>query len=191
MEKTKRVSLGVQKKKYKIKPSRRNKRTLLNNVVDYLKSDSYMFAPLINSPPPKINFPAATGLELKEPIKGKKERLPKKIVDYLKSDSYMYASCSDPQPISSPSKGSIRYVKRVSMEISKRTLTMEDNQPMVKSANMMAEDQFFKGNILETCNSDSQTLAHKELAKNVVYPNCRSSSVSGMLDSQLRKLLVD
>lgn len=56
---------------------------------------------------------------------------------------------------------------------------MEDNQPMVKSANMMAEDQFFKGNILETCNSDSQTLAHKELAKNVVYPNCRSSSVSG------------
>lgn len=136
MEKTKRVSLGVQKKKYKIKPSRRNKRTLLNNVVDYLKSDSYMFAPLINSPPPKINFPAATGmrffkltfvylevglwsaslkcflflfsgLELKEPIKGKKERLPKKIVDYLKSDSYMYASCSDPQPISSPSKGTI------------------------------------------------------------------------------------
>lgn len=46
MEKTKRISLGVQKK---TKPTKQNKKKFLNNVLHYLKSDCYMFAPLISS----------------------------------------------------------------------------------------------------------------------------------------------
>ncbi|KAK4854593.1 hypothetical protein QYF36_026397 [Acer negundo] len=184
MEKSKREAfLGVQRKK-KNKPNQRNKKSVLNNVVNYLKSDSYMFAPLINSA-------FATGLDLKEPIKGKKKRLLNRVVDYLKSDSYMYASLFAPQPISSLSKGSIRYVKRVTMEISTRTLTMEDNHPAVQSANVIADDQHFEGNLPETGISTPLTSSHREIVKNMVYTNCRSMSVSsgnGVLDSRLRKL---
>ncbi|KAK4853771.1 hypothetical protein QYF36_014315 [Acer negundo] len=159
MEKSKREAfLGVQRKK-KNKPNQRNKKSVLNNVVNYLKSDSYMFAPLINSA--------------------------------FATDSYMYASLFAPQPISSLSKGSIRYVKRVTMEISTRTLTMEDNHPAVQSANVIADDQHFEGNLPETGISTPLTSSHREIVKNMVYTNCRSMSVSsgnGVLDSRLRKL---
>ncbi|KAK1550016.1 hypothetical protein Q3G72_012348 [Acer saccharum] len=168
MEKSKREAfLGVQRKK-KNKPNQRNKKNVLNNVVNYLKSDSYMFAPLINSA-------FATGLDLKESIKGKK-RLLKRVVDYLKSESYMYASLFAPQPISSLSKGSIQYVKRATMEISTRTLTTEDNHPAVQSANVIAEDQHFEGNLPETGISTPHTSSHREIVKNMVYTNCRSTS---------------
>lgn len=51
------------KKKIKpLKPSKRNRRRLLKKVVDYLKYDSYMFAPLVNSRShQKIKFSSATG----------------------------------------------------------------------------------------------------------------------------------
>ncbi|XP_010278022.1 PREDICTED: uncharacterized protein LOC104612334 [Nelumbo nucifera] len=48
----KRAVLGVKKK-----PIKQTKRRFLKKVVDYLKSDSYMYAPLI-SPPPPSNSPA-------------------------------------------------------------------------------------------------------------------------------------
>jgi hypothetical protein len=40
----KRASLGVQRRK----PVKRSKKKLLKRVVDYLRSDSYMFAPLVS-----------------------------------------------------------------------------------------------------------------------------------------------
>lgn len=50
-----------------------------------------------------------SGLEIKEPIKGKNKKLLEKIVDYMKSDSDLYASVFDSQPIVSSSKGSYGY----------------------------------------------------------------------------------
>lgn len=125
MEKTKRLSLGVRK---------RNKKSLLKKVVDYLKSDFYMFAPLVKSRSHrKIHFSSAvgiksffnllvfhhfffvfgcvfysflfSGMEIKEPVKGKNKKLLEKIVDYMKSDSYLYASLIAPQPMASSRKG--------------------------------------------------------------------------------------
>ncbi|KAK2646437.1 hypothetical protein Ddye_021632 [Dipteronia dyeriana] len=52
----------------------------------------------------------------------------------------MYASLFAPQPISSLSKVSIRYVKKVTMEISTQTLTVEDNHPAIQSANGNSEE---------------------------------------------------
>lgn len=42
----KRIFPGVRKKR----PIKRNKKKLLNKVLDYLTSDSYMFAPLVSRP---------------------------------------------------------------------------------------------------------------------------------------------
>ncbi|GAY48477.1 hypothetical protein CUMW_111940, partial [Citrus unshiu] len=94
------------KKKIKpLKPSKRSRRRLLKKVVDYLKYDSYMFAPLVNSRShQKIKFSSATGLELKERIKANNKKLLEKIVDYMKSDSYLYASMLDSQPMVSSCK---------------------------------------------------------------------------------------
>ncbi|KAJ0030594.1 hypothetical protein Pint_14278 [Pistacia integerrima] len=200
MEKTKKVMLGVQMKNNKKSfPNKRNKKRLLKQVVDYLKADSYLFAPLLvnsNSPSPKAKFTSSSsaGLEIKQPIRGiKKKRLLKKIVDYMKSDSYMYASMFGNRQISSPAKGSVRYVKKVTKEISTRRLTTKNNEPTVQSTNLIAEDQIFEGNLPEASISGPQTSAQKEMVKNMVYSNCRSSSISekGGLDSRLRKLLVD
>ncbi|XP_024034202.1 uncharacterized protein LOC102609175 isoform X3 [Citrus sinensis] len=115
MEKNQRVQ-SMKKKIKPLKPSKRNRRRLLKKVVDYLKYDSYMFAPLVNSRShQKIKFSSATGLELKERIKANKKKLLEEIVDYMKSDSYLYASMLDSQPMVSSCKGCIRFVKKVSM----------------------------------------------------------------------------
>ncbi|XP_042506062.1 uncharacterized protein LOC122082510 [Macadamia integrifolia] len=50
----KRVLLGVQKEK---KPIKQNKKRLLKKVVDYLTSDSYMYATLLSNPPPLSSTP--------------------------------------------------------------------------------------------------------------------------------------
>ncbi|XP_024952939.1 uncharacterized protein LOC102609175 isoform X1 [Citrus sinensis] len=104
MEKNQRVQ-SMKKKIKPLKPSKRNRRRLLKKVVDYLKYDSYMFAPLVNSRShQKIKFSSATGLELKERIKANKKKLLEEIVDYMKSDSYLYASMLDSQPMVSSCK---------------------------------------------------------------------------------------
>ncbi|XP_017982299.1 PREDICTED: uncharacterized protein LOC108663227 [Theobroma cacao] len=81
MEKIKKVSLGVQKK---TKATKQSKKKFLNIVLDYLKSDCYMFAPLISPP--------LFGVKMKEVIKGNKKNVLKKVGKYMKSNTYMYAS---------------------------------------------------------------------------------------------------
>ncbi|XP_021277501.1 uncharacterized protein LOC110411596 [Herrania umbratica] len=91
MEKTKRVSLGVQKKS---KATKQSKKKFLNNVLDYRKSDSYMFAPLISPP--------RSGVKMKEVIKGNRKNVLKKFGKYMKSGIYMYAPLVSSQLIGSP-----------------------------------------------------------------------------------------
>ncbi|KAK7388434.1 hypothetical protein VNO78_23250 [Psophocarpus tetragonolobus] len=86
----KRAHLRVQKKK-PIK--RRGRKVLLEKVLNYLKSDTFMYAPLLSSPLsdfPSLNaFPYSakvSGVESKIPVKAKKT-----FGEYLKSDVYMYA----------------------------------------------------------------------------------------------------
>ncbi|KAG6644214.1 hypothetical protein CIPAW_08G040600 [Carya illinoinensis] len=81
----KRELCGVQKRN----PIKRSRKKLLKKLVDYLISDSYMFAPLISSPPKMFR---SSPPPIREPIREtKKKKLFKNIGEYLKSDSYMYA----------------------------------------------------------------------------------------------------
>ncbi|XP_041021252.1 uncharacterized protein LOC121262728 [Juglans microcarpa x Juglans regia] len=84
----KRALPGVRKRE----PIKRSRKTLLKKLVDYLRSDSYMFAPLISSPPKMFRSSPPPGTEVREPMREtKKKKLFKKIEEYLKSDSCMYA----------------------------------------------------------------------------------------------------
>ncbi|KAE8676639.1 hypothetical protein F3Y22_tig00111582pilonHSYRG00178 [Hibiscus syriacus] len=64
MEKFKRLPLGVQKKTTSTKQITKKKK-LFSNVLNYLKSDCCMFAPLL--------YPSLSGLKSKEPIKENKK----------------------------------------------------------------------------------------------------------------------
>ncbi|KAF5456248.1 hypothetical protein F2P56_025750 [Juglans regia] len=97
MEKKKTLR-GVQKRK----PTKRSKKKLLKKVGDYLRSDSYMFAPLISSQSKTLRS-SAERAEVREPIRENKNKsLIEKIGEYLKSDTYMYAPLVDPPRSISP-----------------------------------------------------------------------------------------
>uniref|UniRef100_A0A5B7B1K6 Uncharacterized protein n=1 Tax=Davidia involucrata TaxID=16924 RepID=A0A5B7B1K6_DAVIN len=193
------MALGVHKTILK----KRKEKRLFKKVVDYLRSDSYMFAPLISSQP--SDFPStkicssATGIETKKPIKENNEKLVKKVGDYLKSDCYMYAPLVVPQPlhcfdtktINPPHTGPDLYLRRVSAAISIRKVSRNTNQPTEQTENVIREDQPLDGYSLDRSTTARQTLAQREMVKHMVDQNCRSSSVRGkrMLKTEKRKLV--
>ncbi|XVE71737.1 hypothetical protein DITRI_Ditri10aG0175800 [Diplodiscus trichospermus] len=181
MEKTKRMWLGVEKK---TKPTKQNKKKFLNSVFDYLKSDCYMFAPLISPP--------ISGVKMKEPIKGNKKRVLKKVGNYMKSDTYMYAPLVSSQLLGSPPSVKIRCIRKVNMDVPTRMLNLEENHQSTESAYVTAEKQPCKDSGLGVSTVDNQTVGQGEMLKHMVYQHCRSSSVSGkaVADLQSRKLVV-
>ncbi|XP_038710740.1 uncharacterized protein LOC120005269 isoform X2 [Tripterygium wilfordii] len=73
------------------KPIKRNRKRLMKSVLDYLKSDTYMFSPLISS-----DFRVS---KMKKPMKPINKRLLlKSVVDYLKSDTYLFAPLFSNKP---------------------------------------------------------------------------------------------
>uniref|UniRef100_A0A2C9ULW6 Uncharacterized protein n=1 Tax=Manihot esculenta TaxID=3983 RepID=A0A2C9ULW6_MANES len=188
----KRISLGVQHKNNKKPTIKRNKkRKLLKKVVDYLKSDTYMFAPLI-SPTATHHFLAsriATSFTASTPnfscpcmdcMKGRTE----KVVEYLKSDSFFYAPLFASQQIASSHRGFGEYWKQETMQVSRGR--KDDEATTVKALNIRADEEM--SNV-----SGQKKLVHRESVKHVVFQSCRSSSMSGegVLQSRLRKLLID
>ncbi|KAK3435526.1 hypothetical protein EUGRSUZ_C00213 [Eucalyptus grandis] len=86
----KRASLGVLKKR----PTKRSKR---RGLLSYLRSNSYMFAPLISRSGSHL-FPQKTLLFSDTGGRAREENersLVENIGEYLKSDSYMYAPIVD------------------------------------------------------------------------------------------------
>ncbi|XP_035538850.1 uncharacterized protein LOC108998919 isoform X1 [Juglans regia] len=163
MEKKKTLR-GVQKRK----PTKRSKKKLLKKVGDYLRSDSYMFAPLISSQSKTLRS-SAERAEVREPIRENKNKsLIEKIGEYLKSDTYMYAPLVDPPRSISPLP-----------TISTQNVTMEDNEPTDWSSDIVGKDQTSKSFLHETSISEEQTFGHGEMVKHMVYKNCHSTSVSG------------
>ncbi|KAJ8528108.1 hypothetical protein K7X08_015559 [Anisodus acutangulus] len=73
------------KKKKPMKKKRRNQ--LFNKVLDYLKSDTFMFAPLYSQS--SSSLPHGIGED--KPLEGHDKKLVSKIGDYLTSDDYLYA----------------------------------------------------------------------------------------------------
>ncbi|GMJ15610.1 hypothetical protein HRI_005230200 [Hibiscus trionum] len=172
MEKSKKLPLGVQKKS----KSTKKKKVVFSNVINYLKSDCYMFAPLIS--------PSLSGLKWKE---NKKMRVLKMVAKYMKSDTYMYSPLLSSQLMASPPSEQIQSRSRtVAVEGVMRMLTTE-------SVNATAEQQPSSRPGLSI--GDDQTRGHGETVKHMVYHqrrcSTRVSAGKAMADMQLRKLVVE
>ncbi|PSS04314.1 ATP-dependent RNA helicase [Actinidia chinensis var. chinensis] len=195
------ISLGVHKRKPK---KHHKKKRLFKKIVDYLKSDSYMFAPLVSSQPSGFSTTdpspiSPTGVETKKPSEEKNKKLLKKVEDYLKSDSYMYAPLIGAPPphgfdanTVSPHSEPVSHVKKITAAVSTRKITKKINQPTEQTVKEIREDQLSDSSLLKST-VVQQTLAHLETVKHIVHKSCRSLSVpgKGMPGRETRKVVVD
>ncbi|KAL0404359.1 UNVERIFIED_CONTAM: hypothetical protein Sradi_2076700 [Sesamum radiatum] len=66
--------------------------TAFKKVFNYMKSDTYMFAPVVHSQPRHTSSSVSYGEAVSfEPIKGKEKELVKDVEEYLRCDCYMYS----------------------------------------------------------------------------------------------------
>ncbi|KAK7347655.1 hypothetical protein VNO80_22192 [Phaseolus coccineus] len=175
----KRARLRVQKKK-PIK--RRGMKVFIKKVFDYLKSDTFMYAPLL-SPLPSHAFNAlpaspAKELEFQKPVK-EKQCFGKQVGEYLKSDDYMY----DPLLHLPHSSKEPLHDYGMTMDDSTRSLTMKVNQ---QNDHLGNTNQSSESPVDQTDLSDQHK--HTETVKHTVYQICRSSAAPRIvtLNSQLR-----
>lgn len=113
------------------------KKRLLKKNVDYLKSDSYMYASMsvnkqMSSSKGKFNLDIAVFFNT-----------------ILLCNCLIYCIFYN--------SGSIRYVEKVTMEIPTRNVTMDKNELTVQPRNPVAEDQILERNLPEGRISASQT----------------------------------
>ncbi|KAG8372476.1 hypothetical protein BUALT_Bualt12G0070100 [Buddleja alternifolia] len=178
------VSFALHKTKKKpIKHSSskgQNLKLMLNKIINYMKSDTYMFAPLVypqssltSSPP---SFAGEVSFEI-EPIKKKEKRLVKDVENYLKCDCYMYApllmdSASD---FATPFTGG-NQVEETRME-----------EATGRSGNALSTLKDIGHDVSSTPATKiavKHIRVHKETVKHVVHQNCRSSTVPEKLSSR-------
>ncbi|XP_020231321.1 uncharacterized protein LOC109811883 [Cajanus cajan] len=150
--------LRVQKKK-PIKRSSRRK-VSLRKVLDYLKSDTFMYAPLL-SPLPSSHafntFPSEV-VELKKPVKERQW-----LGEYLISDVYMYAPLLHlPHSPQEP----LRDCRMNRMDDSTRRLTMKVNQQTDHLGNANQSSESY---LRQTGLSNLHTWRHPETLKHTVY----------------------
>ncbi|KAL3642992.1 hypothetical protein CASFOL_013807 [Castilleja foliolosa] len=169
------VSLPPKKKPFKSTNKTKRLKNVLKNVLNYMKSDTYMFAPLISSDPYNPTTPIASfGGEIScENVK-----------EYLKCDCYMYApfiidsSCDNPNPDQEDQcgeKAGKGCVGDHQMEpIMEETATQDGNTVREFENGDLGRRYIVKNNLL-----------HRETVKHVVHQNRRSSSsVPGKVLSQ-------
>ncbi|RZB71580.1 uncharacterized protein LOC114381883 isoform X2 [Glycine soja] len=178
-----RAHLKVQKKR----PIKRSgRKVLLKNVLDYLKADTYMYAPLLS--PPTSDFPSpnafpssAKGVEYKKPVT-EKQWFGKQVGKYLKYDGYMY----DPLlRLPHSSLEPLQDCGMMRMDDSARTLRMKVNQ---RTNHLGNANQSSESHLPQTDLSDQHIGGHTETVKHTVYQSCRSTSATRIvtLNSQPR-----
>lgn len=62
-------------------------------------------------------------------------------------------------------------MKRVTMEVSTRKVTILDDEPIDLSLDMVAKDKTSKSFLHETSISEEQTFGHREMVNHMVYQN--------------------
>ncbi|XP_010545440.1 PREDICTED: uncharacterized protein LOC104817813 isoform X2 [Tarenaya hassleriana] len=129
------------------KQIKRKNEKLLKTVVGYLKSDCYMFAPLVSAspPPPAAGFEFGSEFEesTAELNKGKKRRMLETVVEYLKSDYHLYGSIISPPTLGPPLKGGqATLVKRVTTEVCKN-VTISQRRTL-RSSDVKRNEQYPK-----------------------------------------------
>ncbi|XP_028209846.1 uncharacterized protein LOC114392819 isoform X2 [Glycine soja] len=178
-----RTRLKVQKKR----PIKRSGReVLLKKVLDYLKSDTYMYAPLLSSPtsdfPSPNAFPSsAKGVEFNKPVKDK-QWFEEQVGEYLKYDGYMYNPLL---LLAHSSQEPLQDCGMIRMDGSDRMLRMKVNQ---RAGHLGNANQSSESHLPQTDLSDQHTRGHTETVKHTVYQRCRSTSATRIatLNSQLR-----
>ncbi|WJX91192.1 hypothetical protein P8452_73004 [Trifolium repens] len=172
-----RIRLRVQNKK----PIKRSgKKTLVKKLLDYLKSDTFLYAPLLSPDQPSV-FPSSNSfkvVELRKPIKEKHW-----FQDYLKSQGYMYDPVLE-LPISPQEPLHNRETVRKDASTGRSTLNV-NNQQTDHSANV---NQRSESHIPQTHLTDHLTRGQKETVKHTVYQTCRTilASRNVTLNSQPR-----
>ncbi|KAF7838093.1 uncharacterized protein G2W53_006575 [Senna tora] len=162
----KRVHLRVQKKK----AFKRGKKHLLKRVVDYLNSDSFMYAPLLSDYCSPHTIPSsAKVVELKKPMIPDKPFL-EQVGDYMKSDVYMYAPVVG-SSLSPQVAESLQSYRRIRMAVSTTRLTLKVNQLTDHSGNV---NQISENHLPLTAPFDQPAQGHKETVKHTVYQTCHS-----------------
>ncbi|KAK3435524.1 hypothetical protein EUGRSUZ_C00213 [Eucalyptus grandis] len=182
----KRASLGVLKKR----PTKRSKR---RGLLSYLRSNSYMFAPLISRSGSHL-FPQKTLLFSDTGGRAREENersLVENIGEYLKSDSYMYAPIVDIEESKHAVAGPICQLERAFVVSSARKTTMDD-QSTNQSATLIVENHLSNDDHPEI-SLTGHSFGQRETVKHMVYQNCRTSTVSEKqrLNKEFRKVVVD
>ncbi|CAL5199400.1 unnamed protein product [Lathyrus oleraceus] len=167
-----RTRLRVQNKK----PIKRSgKKPFVKKFLDYLKSDTFLYAPLISPQP--CGFPSSNSfkvVELKRPIKKRHW-----LKEYVKSHGYMYDTVLE-LPLSPQEP--LKDRKATRMDVSAGTSPMNVNKQQDNAL----------GNVNQRSESHISpmrlTQGPKETVKHTVYQTCRTTSASGnvTLNSQLR-----
>ncbi|XP_004507788.1 uncharacterized protein [Cicer arietinum] len=161
-----RTRLRVQNKK----PIKRSgRKPLVKKFFDYLKSDTFMYAPLVSPQPSVLPSPNAFKVvELKRPIKEKHW-----FGEYLKSHGYMYDPLLElPFSPQEPLEDCVTIRKDVST--GKSTMNVNNKETNhLGNVNRRSESH-----VPQTHLSDHRTPGHKETMKHTVYQSCRSTSTS-------------
>ncbi|KAK3016361.1 hypothetical protein RJ639_006808 [Escallonia herrerae] len=165
----------------------KKKKPLFKKIADYLKSDTYLFAPLVSSVKGISN--TTSGVEGENVCEENEKNLLKKVGDYLRSDVYMYAPLVVPQPrvysganevSPDPHTGPVQYPKKCTTPFSVEKVTDKAEQLAKRAAEGNGEGGHLEGHrarksvIRKTVVRKS---ALRETVKHMVHQNCRSTSV--------------
>ncbi|CAI9098645.1 OLC1v1035326C1 [Oldenlandia corymbosa var. corymbosa] len=154
------------------------KRLLLKRVLDFLKSDNYMFAPLVSSQNSTFTTSSAGFEAFEQPMKTKQKKLSGKVKDYMTSDCYLYAPLVSNEP-----PGLLSFGETSSDIISPRESSKtvpEENKGLgqITESNSVTE-QHFHGYPYTRSAVIRHTLMQKETVKHVIQQNNRPSPVEG------------
>lgn len=179
----------LKKKPMKKHSSRKKKNQFFSKVFDYLKSDSFMFAPLFSFQfshfPSAESFSSApTGVEESKPKEGNDNKFVSEIGDYLKSDTYLYAPLVISQPWDTAdipdetvhvSKGPVSIQEEMDKKRSADVIkgrTEKVNEPGRKMVNVVRKDQNMDGIPDARSTMVTRTRVRRETVKHMIYQNC-------------------
>ncbi|XP_028775436.1 uncharacterized protein LOC114732307 [Neltuma alba] len=170
-----RARLRVQK----TKGFKGRKKHLVKRVVDYLKSDTFLYAPLLSTVPTDFRSPYSLAsstrvVEFKKPIIENKPFL-EQLGEYMKSDDYMYAPVAGP-PHSLQAPFISSFFEKIRMSVSTTRLTMKVNQPADYSGNANQRSENY---LPRSGPSDQHPRGHIEAVKHTVCQTCLSNSAPG------------
>ncbi|KAL8040944.1 hypothetical protein ABFX02_10G133000 [Erythranthe guttata] len=192
------VSFSLHKTKKNKQPvknganKRKKLKIVFKKIIDYLKSDTYMFAPLLNHHP-QSSLPS-TFSSFGEPIREKeKKELFKGVEDYLNYDSYMYA------PIAKESVSDCEIHPSGEGKTNTGKASNQVEETTLKDANILNNNRSTEMEVDDICAPKTPVVVKRNLLQRetikhvVVHQNCLSSSLQGkaLPQKKQRKIAVE